>query len=52
MSLAQAMAQRLQPRLQLGLGDYFAGFIDEEAQKQGTTAEALNGMRLGLLATS
>ena len=30
-----------------GLGDYFAGFLDEEARKQGTTVEALNRLRLG-----
>lgn len=30
-----------------GLGDYFAGFLDEEARKQGTTVEALNRMRFG-----
>ena len=36
------------PDFSSGLGDYFAGFLDEEARKQGTTLEGLNGMRLGV----
>lgn len=32
-----------------GLGDYFAGFLDEEARKQGTTVEALKRLRLGAI---
>ena len=35
------------PEVTSGLGDYFAGFLDEEARKQGTTVEALNKLRLG-----
>lgn len=31
----------------VGLGDYFAGFLDEEARKQGATVEALSELRLG-----
>jgi hypothetical protein len=35
----------LNPDYGMGLGDYFAGFLDEEARKQGTTVEALkNGL--------
>ncbi len=33
------------PDFSSGLGDYFAGFLDEEARKQGTTVEALNRFR-------
>jgi hypothetical protein len=36
------------PEVTSGLGDYFAGFLDEEARKQGATVEALNQTRLGL----
>ena len=35
------------PEVTSGLGDYFAGFLDEEARKQGTTVETLNQLRLG-----
>ncbi len=35
------------PELAMGMGDYFAGFIDEEAHKQGMTVGALNQLRLG-----
>jgi hypothetical protein len=40
------------PDFSSGLGDDFAGFIDEEARKQGTTVEGLNQMRLGSHAES
>ena len=40
------------PDYSSGIGDYFAGFLDEEARKQGTTVEGLNGMRLGEAAGS
>ena len=36
------------PDFSSGLGDYFAGFLDEEARKQGTTVDALSRFRLGL----
>ena len=35
------------PDFSSGLGDYFAGFLDEEARKQGTTVEGLEGLRFG-----
>jgi hypothetical protein len=35
------------PEVSSGLGDYFAGFLDEEARKQGTTVEALKSKRFG-----
>lgn len=37
------------PEVTSGLGDYFAGFLDEEARKQGTTVGTLNRMRFGFL---
>ena len=36
---------KFDPEVGSGLGDYFAGFLDEEARKQGATVEALNQMR-------
>jgi hypothetical protein len=35
------------PDYGMGLGDYFAAFVDDEARKQGTTVQALNRLRLG-----
>jgi hypothetical protein len=35
------------PEYGMGLGDYFAGFLDEETRKQGATVKALNETRLG-----
>ena len=32
----------------MGFGDYIAGFLEDEARKQGTTVEALNRFSLGL----
>ena len=36
------------PEIGMRFGDYIAGFLDEEARKQGTTVEALNEMRVSL----
>ena len=36
----------MNPEYGMGLGDYFAGFLDEEARKQGATLETLGGVRL------
>ena len=35
------------PEYGMGLGDYFAGFLDEECRKNGTTVETAQAMRLG-----
>ena len=35
------------PEIGMRFGDYIAGFLDEEARKQGTTVEALYQIRLG-----
>ena len=32
----------------MGFGDYLAGFLDDEARKQGTTVEALGRKRMGI----
>jgi hypothetical protein len=37
----------LNPEYGMGLGEYFAGFLDEEYRKNGTTVESVDGMRLG-----
>ena len=36
------------PDFSSGLGDYFAGFLDEECRKNGTTVEGVEGMRMRL----
>jgi hypothetical protein len=33
------------PELAMGMGDYFSGFVEEEARKQETTVEALDELR-------
>ena len=35
------------PDIGMAFGDYIAGFLDEEARKQGTTVEALGTLRFG-----
>jgi hypothetical protein len=35
------------PEYGMGLGDYFAGFLDEECRKNGTTPQAIADRRLG-----
>ena len=37
----------LNPEYGMGLGDYFAGFLDEECRKNGTTVEGVEGKRFG-----
>jgi hypothetical protein len=38
----------MNPEYGMGLGDYFAGFLEEECRRNGTTPREMNHLRLGI----